>query len=163
MTVRERINLGESENQEFKESARWSYQTENKRKSEQIIVKPIAGFLNRNGGSLFIGVKDDCSILGLDDDYATLTKSNKDGFELYLSQLFTNSISGNPNSYCKILFHEIDGLEICEIVVNSCNQPVFTNASEDVKSLTDFWVREGNRTIKYFGEQQQRYIDDNWI
>lgn len=162
-SVIERISKGESENQEFKESARWSYQTENKRKSEQIIVKTIAGFLNRNGGSLFIGVRDDCSIIGLDADYETLTKSNRDGFELFLSQLLTNSISGNPNSYCKIRFYEIDGLDICEILVGACSQPVFTNSLADGKSLTDFWVREGNRTVKYFGEQQQRYIDDHWV
>ena len=162
-SVIERIQRGESENQEFKESARWRYATENKRKSEQIIVKTIAGFLNRSGGSLFIGVRDDCSAVGLDADYQTLSKSNKDGFELFLSQLISNSISGNPNSYCKILFHEINSLDVCEVVVSSCSQPVFTNSLADGKSLTDFWVREGNRTIKYFGEQQQRYIDAQWI
>ena len=101
--------------------------------------------------------------MGLDADYQTLSKSNKDGFELFLSQLISNSISGNPNSYCKILFHVINSLDVCEVVVSSCSQPVFTNSLADGKSLTDFWVREGNRTIKYFGEQQQRYIEAQWI
>ena len=54
ISVEERILSGESESQEFKKSARWSFNTDNKFKSEMIIVKTVAGFLNRNGGSLFI-------------------------------------------------------------------------------------------------------------
>ena len=162
MSVMDRIQLGESEKQEFKESARWSFYSENKRKSEHIIVKTISGFLNRSGGSLFIGIKDDCSVVGLDSDLATLSRSNRDGYELFLSQLISNAISGNANSYCKVVFHELEGKDVCEVIVGQSSSAVFTASQSDGKTLTDFWVREGNRTVQYFGENQVQYISDHW-
>ena len=50
---------GESNVLEFKQSARWSHGTDMKGKSEQIIAKSIAGFMNGEGGTLLIGVADD--------------------------------------------------------------------------------------------------------
>ena len=162
ISVEERILSGESESQEFKKSARWSFNTDNKFKSEMIIVKTVAGFLNRNGGSLFIGVADDCSIVGLEADYETLSKSNPDGYELFLSQLISNSISGPANASCRIIFHELNGKDVCEIQVSPSPQPVFSSTPGNPKMHTEFWLREGNRTVQYMGEKQALYIKHHW-
>ena len=53
---------------EFKERARWSVGTDRKGKSEQIISKSIAGFMNSEGGTLLIGIADDGSVTGLEAD-----------------------------------------------------------------------------------------------
>ena len=58
-------------------------------------------------------------MVGLDSDLATLSRSNRDGYELFLSQLISNAISGNANSYCKVVFHELEGKDVCEVIVDS--------------------------------------------
>ncbi|HEV2071585.1 MAG TPA: DUF262 domain-containing protein, partial [Acidimicrobiales bacterium] len=92
--IEDLIADGESKVLEFKQSARWSHGTEQKGKSEQIIAKSISGFMNAEGGTLLIGVADDGTITGLDADYATLSKGNRDGFELFLTQLIADKITG---------------------------------------------------------------------
>ncbi len=91
--VRKLLSAGESNVLEFKERARWSFGTEMKDKSEQIIVKCIAGFLNSEGGTLLIGVSDDGIPVGVEADYKTLSKGNRDGFELFLTQLIKNKLA----------------------------------------------------------------------
>ena len=50
---------------EFKSTARWNLREERKdKRMEDAVVKTIAGFLNTDGGTLFIGVDDDASRSG---------------------------------------------------------------------------------------------------
>lgn len=67
------INEGEHERLEFKETLRWdaAAATPNK-KLEDVVVKTLAGFANRVGGTLLIGVADDGTIRGLERDYNCL-------------------------------------------------------------------------------------------
>jgi hypothetical protein len=51
---------------------------------------------------------------------------------------------------------------VCEVIVGQSSSAVFTASQSDGKTLTDFWVREGNRTVQYFGENQVQYISDHW-
>lgn len=161
LTLEERIANGESALLEFKQGARWSVGTEQKRTSEQIIVKTVAGFLNGDGGSLLIGVDDNGSIIGLERDYQTFSSPDRDNYERFLSQLISNSISGAPNALCKISFHSSGGKEICEIKVQPAIKPAFST-TKDHKEQHTFWCREGNRTVRYQGTDRQDYIDSHW-
>jgi len=63
------IEIGENEKTEFKETFRYDIRTENKNKAlKKEVTKAICGLLNYQGGSLLIGVKDDCQIMGLKRD-----------------------------------------------------------------------------------------------
>ena len=76
------IEKGENERVEFKSSLRHDYrQVKTDKNLEHVILKSIAGFLNGNGGTLLIGVDDFGEILGLANDYWSLKKKTKDGFE----------------------------------------------------------------------------------
>lgn len=161
VTVEDRIARGESEYLEFKQSARWGHGTEHSGKSEQIIAKSIAGFMNCEGGALLIGVADDGGIAGLEEDYKTLSKGNRDGFELFLYELIGNKISGPAESLCKVKFHMVEGRQICEVVVSGSSRPVYT-APVNSKKHIDFWVRMGNRTDQMLGTEQAEYIKDHW-
>ena len=59
---------------------------------EFAVVKTIVGFMNSKGGVLLIGVEDDGTIHGLEDDYKTLPKPSKDGFELHLRQIVQRTV-----------------------------------------------------------------------
>ena len=159
--LRELINRGESNVLEFKESARWSYGTEKKGKSEQVIIKTIAGFMNTEGGTLLIGIADDGSVVGLESDYDTLSKSNQDGYELFLTQLISDKISGPAAPLCKITFEKLDSNDICRVDIAASPKPVFACPLES-KSPTDFWVRLGNKTDQIRGPDQLEYIEQHW-
>src|SRR5690606_15806240 len=89
------ISDGESKVAEFKSTARWNLHTQaHDPKLEAAIAKTICGFMNAEGGTLLIGVADDGAVVGIENDYSTLGKPNRDGFELFLTQLVDNQISG---------------------------------------------------------------------
>ena len=160
-TIRDLIADGESNVLEFKERARWSHGTDKKGKSEQIIVKSISGFMNSEGGTLIIGIADNGSVIGLKSDYETLSKGNRDGFELFLTQLIADKITGPSPSLCRVSFHELDGKDICRVDVAASAKPVFA-CPMNSKDHTDFWVRQGNKTDQFHGTELAEYIEEHW-
>ena len=160
-SIQDLIGDGESNVLEFKQSARWSHGTDNKGKSEQIIAKSISGFMNSEGGTLLIGVADDGTVPGIESDYDTLSKSNRDGFELFLTQLIADKITGPSTSLCRIAFHGVGGKDVCKIEVAASAKPVFTSPINS-KAHTDFWVRQGNKTEQFHGTEQVEYIEEHW-
>ena len=94
-------------------------------------------------------------------DYETLSKGNRDGFELFLSQLISDKITGPSPSLCRISFHEIDGKDICRIDVAASAKAVFT-CPVNSKEHTDFWVRQGNKTDQFHGTELAEYIEEHW-
>ncbi len=157
----ELISRGESAALEFKERARWSHGTDKRGLAEHIVAKTISGFMNAEGGTLLIGVNDEGKATGIEEDYETLSKANRDGFELFLVQLIADHITGPSPSLCRISFHEVDGRDVCRIDVGASAKPVFTRARNS-KDHTDFWVRLGNRTDQYYGSEQADYLVDHW-
>ena len=159
--IQQLIANSESNVLEFKERARWSHGTEKKGKSEQIIVKSVAGFMNSEGGTLLIGVADDGTVTGIEADYATLSNGNRDSFERFLTQLIADKISGPSPALCRISFHEVDGKDICQIAVAASAKPVFSCPANS-RELTDFWVRQGNKTEQFHGSELFDYKEDHW-
>ncbi len=85
--VRTTIARGESERLEFKSSLRTNMRTgEADRRMEHAVLKTIAGFLNSDGGTLLVGVKDDGAVQGVDVQHF----DNLDKFYLH----FTNLVGG---------------------------------------------------------------------
>jgi len=83
----EKIQRGESETVEFKESFMFDVRrfrnTEDREIKEELkdnIPKAIAGFANKNGGILYLGVSDSGTISGLENDFDVM-QVNADGFE----------------------------------------------------------------------------------
>jgi hypothetical protein len=94
--LRALIGRGESANLEFKSSFRWDLR-ENKlnRALEAVVLKTLAGYMNGNGGTLLIGVADDGSVTGLEHDYTTLKKPDRDGFEQVLMTAIATKLGGD--------------------------------------------------------------------
>jgi hypothetical protein len=83
--VHEMILQGEGQLVEFKSTLRYDMHTHQvNKKLEHVIAKTVAAFMNSDGGSLFIGVDDHGNAIGLDLDYSTLKKPDRDGFQLHL-------------------------------------------------------------------------------
>ncbi|NOZ48110.1 MAG: ATP-binding protein [Chlorobi bacterium] len=137
------ISDGENNHVEFKSSLRYDYRRGNVNKSlEDVILKSIAGFLNGEGGILLLGVDDDGKIIGLADDYFTLKKKNKDGFQQRIMQMVAYKFGAYICPLLHINFHEIAIKEICSIFIETSKNPVYFKEGE----RTIFYLRTGNVT-----------------
>jgi hypothetical protein len=115
-TPADMIAAGESQGTEFKASARWNVHTRQADKSlRHNIVKAVCGFLNGEGGNLFIGVADDGTVLGIENDLTTLeSQADVDGYELFVRQLLDSSLSTPTATTVRVRFPEISGNVVCQ-------------------------------------------------
>jgi type I restriction enzyme R subunit len=97
-------------------------------------LRTIAAFLNsREGGTLFIGVRDDGSVLGLESDYASLRKEDKDDrdlFGLHLGQAILNSVGPAAAANVSYEILEVGGKDLCRVHVRPSAFPVEANVVE---------------------------------
>lgn len=137
------IQSGETEFAEFKSSLRWDHQLNKINKALEVsIVKTMAGFLNHNGGDLLIGVADDGAIIGLENDYATLRKKSRDGFELLLMQLAKQRLGGDVCTLLHTVFQEINGHDVCRVLIDRASRPVYVQYDDQAR----YYLRIGNST-----------------
>src|SRR6056297_2953606 len=114
------ISGGESITVEFKES---------KTKLDKDVYDSVCAFLNRHGGHLFLGVKDNGDILGVDKD--SVERLKKD----FVTSL-NNPLTLNPAFYLAVEDVEVDGKTILYInipessQVHRCKGKIF-NRNED--------------------------------
>lgn len=146
---------GESEFVEFKSSLRHDYrQVKTDKNLEQVILKSIAGFLNGKGGTLIIGVDDYGEILGLENDYVSLKKKNKDGFQQRLITLVSTEFGKDICPKLHISFYTIEGKEICTILIEPTLRPVYFNEG----NRTVFFLRTGNVTNPLTTSETVKYL-----
>src|SRR5260221_2982148 len=101
--------------------------------------------MNSEGGTLLIGVADTGKIVGLQADFETVSKGNRDGYGLFLGSLFKASLSGAANTLARPSFAAVQGRDVCRVDVAASARPVFARSPE-AKEHSEFWVRIGNGT-----------------
>ncbi len=145
------ITQGENAQLEFKSSTHWDIR-ENKQNKvmEEVILKTVAGFLNSyQGGTLLIGIDDDGNVLGLNHDYQTFKKKNRDGYELFLTNdLLLKELGKDLAPYIHITFHEVEGKDVCRIILDPSPRPVYVKLKDSKSGQTKecFFIRTGNLT-----------------
>jgi hypothetical protein len=159
----QQIAGGETPVVEFKSTLRWNLHAGMvDKKMEEIILKSIAALSNFYGGTLFIGVRDDGEILGLNADYATLKEPNKDRFELHLRELINAAYGANfATSQLEITFPVKDGKEFCQIDVKRGKEPLYTAVSgKDLNApkVERFFVRSGNSSRELPIDEIPKYV-----
>lgn len=158
-TIPQLIEQGESSTVEFKSSLRWDLRERRVNKEiERAVVRTVAGLLNASGGTLLIGVNDDGRAVGLSQDYATLPRSNRDGFEVRLRQLLDTEFGVTIASGVTVTFHDIEGADVCYVAVGPSQQPVWVEYRGD----TVFYLRIGNATKKLAAKDAVEYIGKHW-
>jgi len=157
--IEELINLDEGPHLEFKASLR--YNTRGKCADPELEVnclKTLCAFMNADGGDLVIGVSDDRGVVGLDHDYRTLPKPNRDGFENYMINQVSNKIGDLFLRYVRFRFYEVDGLEVCRVSVQSSQAPAFLSH----KGKQQFYVRTGNGSRPFEIADATKYMINRW-
>lgn len=137
------IAKGETSEVEFKSTLRCDLRQSKINKALEVVVaKTIAGFINCKGGNLLIGIDDEGHILGLQEDYQTLKKPGRDGFEQYIMQLVSFTLGSRFCPLIKVTFHEFKGRDIYHLNIQSSKTPVFLNYED----RSHFFIRTGNGT-----------------
>ncbi len=175
------IEEGEGAFLEFKETLRYDTRKgEVNKEMERAVMKTLVGFLNANGGTLIIGVNDNGKVTGLESDYKTLPKKNRDGLENHINMLVKTMIGLAFSKYIDIKFDRIkskiedgdeDGkiagkenivekiLDICMITVNEAHKPAYLSNGDKKE---DFYVRVGNTTQPFSMSEASDYIKNKW-
>lgn len=124
------------------------------KQQSDIILRTITGFLNAAGGTLFIGVSNAGTIIGLKEDY-TYMACDSDAYERFIRQRIIATLGKDINGIIKIDFPRYGNREICRVDVPCYGKLVELNGV--------IWQRQGNSTILLDGnalsKQQKRKND----
>ncbi|MBQ9345172.1 MAG: DUF262 domain-containing protein [Kiritimatiellae bacterium] len=118
------------------------------------ILRAISGFMNSpGGGTLLIGVRDDGSIRGIEDEYAVADrgKASWDGYQLYLSNMIRTRIATrNVILLYRISRHRAASHDVCMVKVSPATAPAYLD-----KHL---YVRAGPQTVEMLGPDLVQYV-----
>jgi hypothetical protein len=144
---------------EFKSSFRYDYKLQKVNKAlESVISKTLAGFMNTRGGSLLIGVADDGTVLGLEPDYNTLSRKDRDGFTQLLTSAISDKMGVPACRLVRILFHEHDGKEVCRIIVLPSPVPIYVTEDKEAH----FYVRTASGTREMDVQEAMTFIKERF-
>jgi hypothetical protein len=154
------IAAGESASLEFKSSARWDLKENRANKAmEQVVVKTVAAFLNvESGGTLLLGIDDGGNVLGLEDDYKTMGKKNRDGYENWLTGMLLGEFGKDASPLIRITFHEIGGKDICQVALKHSPRPIFVKDTNG----EHLHIRTGNSTRTLTARETVEYCKQRW-
>lgn len=145
---------------EFKSTSRWNLRDGVKdKRMEDAVVKTVAGFLNTDGGTLFIGIDDQGRPLGLRHDTPLVKPPNADGLVNWLTTHLIRAVSHAAVMRTRTRIEAIDGVEICRVDVARSSRPVTARMSD---SSERFWVRMNNSTRALPEIAVEDYCRDHW-
>ena len=178
------IDQGENHRIEFKSDILWStnftkediknhrpqskeLHAYGKATSKIVIAKSLASFLNSDGGTLIIGVrenKENCvdEIIGVELEFQSLRDASQDGYRRMIVDLikdyFPSNIFNHLNSYFRIEFEKINDLLVCGIVVAKSDKKVFLK----LNNIDHFFIRADASTREISGEQIVDYCQSRF-
>lgn len=145
---------------EFKQSLVYYPQVKEAQARRQIynIMRSIAGFMNHEGGTLYIGVSDDGSVHGIQNDLDKLNEDSKytypanwDGW----SRRVIDSVREYLGPYAPALIN-IEKVEhgnkvVGKIVINRSSKPIYVNN-------TQLFCRQCNETAQLTGDTLTMFV-----
>ncbi len=155
--VEELLKLRESKTLEFKSTLRWNLK-DNRRDDQRVthaVLKTVAAFLNTEGGDLVIGVADDRSVVGIEQDRL----DSEDAFMLHLAQVVRNGLGDRAGTCIDPKTQIVGGKTVCLVSCQRSPEPVFLRwkgMEEDPPG--GFYVRSGPGTVRLQGDDVQAYI-----
>jgi hypothetical protein len=150
------INRGEGAEVEFKSTVRFNRKTnKNGKEIELAWLKAVVAFLNTNGGTLLIGIRDDGEINGLEED----NFENRDKCLLHVKNLVNHHIGAEFSRFIKTTLVEIKDKEVLLIECTRATTPIFLNIGKN----EEFYVRSGPSSTKLTPSQTVRYVTQDTV
>lgn len=150
--VRQLISAGEGARVEFKSTLRWHLKADKPAKEiELAILKTIVAYLNSEGGNLLIGVQDDGTICGLDNDHFV----NDDKFMLHFNNMVKQHIGLEFSKYINYRIIPVnDENKVMLVECETSQDPAFLKYIED----EDFYIRVGPASRKLSTRKTLKYL-----
>ena len=153
------IQMGEGVSLEFKSSFQWDVvQGKQNTALRDVVLKTLVGFLNTEGGTLLIGVEDSGQVYGLERDLSIL-QGSEDRFLQFLNTLVANRIGAEYTPYITTKLGEVDGKLVCVVDTSKASEPAFLSRSNE----SEFYIRNGNTTLRLDAEKTVEYIHQHGI
>ena len=146
------IRQGESKTLEFKETLLWNVKARMKDKQmETEVLKTIAAFLNTLGGHLLVGVADDGTIPGVEEEMEKFFKNSSDGLLKHLKNLIKERIGEPSYPFIESRLVRVGRTTVLRVDCSQSKSPCFVDD-------TDFYVRTNPATDKLQGRKMHEYL-----
>lgn len=161
------VNYGpESTTVEYKSSLVFDAATSepNLEKQSRLIITEIAAMMNTDGGKLVIGVRDDQTVIGIQDEYKYLNddetdnwtyKLDEDGYKQKILHKLNYLCSALAGMSIRIEFKEKVGNRYCVIDIDRTERPVWVGSNQEIPAL---YIRQDSRRKQLKGDEITEYI-----
>jgi len=103
-------------------------------------------------------VAGDGSVVGLEPDFRTLKKKDRDGLGLFLTDLLLDTYGRDLAPCIRVTFHPLDGKEVCQVAVSRSPRPVYLKEGNDEV----LYLRTGNSTRRLSVRDALEYAKTRW-
>lgn len=114
------------------------------------IMKMVCGFLNAEGGTLYIGVNNEGVASGIADDMPQFNNS-LDQYDLYVRNNIVSQMGVNANTYVKSDWIETAGKTVYVLVIEPSPHPVMLDGQ--------YYIRQSSSTWPVMGVDLERFIE----
>lgn len=154
-SIGELVSEGENTEVEFKSTLRINLHTgEKDSKMEFTCLRAMAGFINRQGGTLFIGVADDGEPLGIEADKFP----SEDKMYLHLDNLIKERLGSQSMLYIHPRFEDYQEKRVLAVECWPGKTPVFLKDGNGEK----FFIRMGASTGELTGNPMNEYLNSRF-
>jgi hypothetical protein len=156
--IRSLIRSGETDTIEFKETL--SLETKNGNKEKYLetgVLKNIAGFMNNKGGVLLVGIHDNGSVYGVDEEVSKFHKGSNDKFKLYFKNILKSRIGEENYPFVDYEIYSVDGKDVLKIWCKPIQSGM--GCYLDKK---EFYVRRNPGTDKLEGRELVEYTNNHF-
>ncbi len=153
--LQEIIRGGESDTVEFKSSLRMNLHIGRRdERLEHSVIKTLAGFLNREGGILLIGVDDNGTPVGIESDKF----KSEDKMSLHLVNIVKARMGRSTMTRIRIGFETYQDKRIMKVLCDPSPSPVYVNDGKTER----FYVRMGPSTDKLNPREFLKYSKERF-
>lgn len=157
LSIKDQIAIGENNTIEFKSSYRLDVRNQQLNDALKFqIIKTIAAFLNSEGGKLYVGVADDGTILGIENDI-NLFQKWLDGLLLDIDNL-TKTHFNTAYALIKAKVENIENKQILIFDVKASKQPVYFT----YQGKEEFYIRKTAWSLSLTIGEANNYIRDHF-
>lgn len=155
-SVEELVRIGESRHVEFKSSIRWDRRLNKVNKALQDeVMQCIAAFLNSGGGDLLIGIADDRTTVGVEDDLRTFSRGGEDALLRTIGSLSADRVGPEFDRFIDVGLEDFGGKRICRVHVDGAPKPAYLDGSL-------FFIRGGPATRQLDPRGTVEYVRTHW-
>ena len=155
INLEELIGGGESDLVELKSTLRVNLHTgQRDSRMEHAVLRTLAGFLNKDGGTLIVGVADDGTAVGLDVDGF----ENEDRMSLHLVNIVNRSMGAGVWAYMHPNFDDYEDGRVLSVRCDKARSPVYVTDGNEER----FYVRTGPSTTQLTTSVALEYISQRF-